>query len=70
MNPEFEDITKSIQSTAVNLISVGDGASQTTMTGLLSVFSKIETACALAAHELEEKLRSLARPLSLVRANT
>ncbi|HEX8507395.1 MAG TPA: PAS domain S-box protein [Hymenobacter sp.] len=65
MNPEFEDITKSIQGMAVNLISVGDGASQETMTGLLSLFSKIETVCALAARELEEKLLALSKAFSL-----
>jgi PAS domain S-box-containing protein len=60
MNPEFEDIAKSIQGKAVSLISVGDGASQEAMTGLITMFSKIETACNLAAQELQEKLRSLA----------
>jgi PAS domain S-box-containing protein len=69
MDPEFEDITKSIQSTAVKLISVGDGASQEAMTGLLAQFSKIETACAQAARELEGKLRSLAAALVPARAN-
>ncbi|WP_211320232.1 ATP-binding protein [Hymenobacter nivis] len=64
MNPEFEDIANAIQALAVGLISAGDGASRETMTGLLSLFSKIETACALAAQELEEKLRSLSRSLA------
>ncbi|MCR5886581.1 PAS domain S-box protein [Hymenobacter sp. J193] len=63
MDPEFENITKSIQAMAVNLISVGDGASQEVMTGLLSLFSKIETACAQAAKELEGKLLLLAQAL-------
>lgn len=68
MNPEFEVITKSIQGMAVNLISLGDGASQEAMTGLLSLFSKIETVCALAARELEDKLLALSQALSLVQA--
>jgi PAS domain S-box-containing protein len=59
MNPAFEDIAKSIQGKAVSLISVGDGASQETMTELIALFSKIETACTLAAQELQEKLRLL-----------
>jgi Na+/glutamate symporter len=59
MNPEFEDIAKTIQGMAVNLISVGDGASQEAMAALLALFLKIETACALAAGELERKLESL-----------
>ena len=67
MNPEFEDITKSIQGTAVTLIFSGDGASQETMTDLLYMFSKIETACAVAAQELEEKLLSLLQAPSLAR---
>jgi HPt (histidine-containing phosphotransfer) domain-containing protein len=65
MHPEFEDIAKSIQGKAVSLIAVGDGASQEAMTGLIALFSRIETACTLAAHELEEKLRSLAPTPSL-----
>ncbi len=68
MEPEFEDITKAIQALAVSLLSVGDGASRETMTDLLSLFSKIETACALAAQELEEKLRSLSRSLAQAQA--
>ncbi|GAB3242339.1 hypothetical protein GCM10027346_38490 [Hymenobacter seoulensis] len=59
MDPEFEDITKSIQSMAVNLVSLGDGASPETMATLLSLFSKIEAGCALAARELEAKLAML-----------
>jgi PAS domain S-box-containing protein len=59
MKPEFEDVTKSIQSLAVNLISMSASASQETMTGLLALFLKIETVCTRAALELEEKLRSL-----------
>lgn len=47
MNPEFEDIAKSIQGKAVSLLSVGDGASQEAMADLLSLFTKIETACTL-----------------------
>ncbi|MBG8554112.1 PAS domain S-box protein [Hymenobacter guriensis] len=69
MDPEFENITKSIQAMAVNLISVGDGASQEVMTGLLSLFSKIETACAQAAKELEGKLLLLAQALAPAQAN-
>ncbi|OGX87336.1 hypothetical protein BEN47_11015 [Hymenobacter lapidarius] len=61
MDPELEDATKSIQEMVVNLTSVGDGASQETMAALLSLFLKIETACAQAAQELEEKLRSLSQ---------
>ena len=64
MDPEFEDIAKTIQGMAVNLISVGDGASKETMTGLLSLFSKIETGCAQAAQELDEKLRALSQSLA------
>ena len=59
MDPQFEDITKTIQSMAVKLIAVGDGASPETMAVLLSWFLKIEGACALAAQELEAKLLSL-----------
>jgi PAS domain S-box-containing protein len=66
MDPQFEDITKSIQGMAVTLISVGDSPSKESMTGLLALFSKIETVCALAARELEEKLRALAPALSPV----
>jgi len=69
MNPEFEDITKSIQGMAVTLISVGDGASQETMAELRLLFSKVETACAHAAQELEEKRLSLSSLLSLARAH-
>ena len=69
MNPEFEDITKNIQSMAVSLISVGDGASQETMTSLLSMFAKIEAACNLAAQELDQKLLSLSQALSLAPTN-
>ena len=61
MNPEFEEITKTIQASAVNLISVGNGASEETLTTLNNLFSKIETACARAAQELEEKLLALAQ---------
>jgi PAS domain S-box-containing protein len=60
MHPQFEDIAKAIQGKAVSLISIGDGASQEAMTGLIALFSKIETACTLAAQELEQKLHSLA----------
>jgi hypothetical protein len=60
MNTEFEDIAKSIQATSTNLISVGDGASEETLTLLRTAFSKIENVCALATRELEEKLRVLA----------
>ncbi|MGI4871714.1 MAG: ATP-binding protein [Janthinobacterium lividum] len=69
MNSEFEDIAKSIQGMAVSLISVGDGASQETMTGLLSLFSRIETACALAAQELAEKLHALSQAPALAQAS-
>jgi CheY-like chemotaxis protein len=65
MNPEFEDIAKSIQSKAVSLISVGDKASQETMIGLIALFAKIETVSTLAAQELEQKLRSLSPTPSL-----
>jgi HPt (histidine-containing phosphotransfer) domain-containing protein len=65
MNPEFEDIAKSIQSKAVSLISVGDRASQEDMTGLIALFSKIESVSTLAAQELEEKLQSLSPTPSL-----
>ncbi|AMR26196.1 hypothetical protein A0257_03215 [Hymenobacter psoromatis] len=68
IDPAFEDITKAIQVLAVSLISVGEGTSRETMTGLLSLFSKIETVCALAAQELEEKLRSLSRSLAQAQA--
>lgn len=68
MDPAFEDITKAIQVLAVSLISVGDGASRETKTNLLALFSKIETACALAAQELEDKLQSLSRSLAKVSA--
>ena len=61
MNPEFEEITKAIQAMAVTLISVGDGASTETMTSVHTLFSKIETVCALAARELEEKLIALSQ---------
>jgi PAS domain S-box-containing protein len=59
MKPEFEDIAKAIQNKAVSLIAVGDGASQEAMTRLIALFSQIEAACTLAAHELQEKLRAL-----------
>jgi HPt (histidine-containing phosphotransfer) domain-containing protein len=65
MNPDFEDIAKSIQGMAENLITLGDGAGQEAMTGLLSLFSKIETVCALAAQELEKKLLALSQALLL-----
>lgn len=60
LNPEVEDIATSSQGKAVSLISVGDGASQEAMAGLLSVLAKLETACTPAAQELETKLYSLA----------
>jgi PAS domain S-box-containing protein len=59
MNSEFEDITKSIQSMAISLISVGDSASAETMSLLATHFAKIEAACTMAAQILEEKLQSL-----------
>jgi PAS domain S-box-containing protein len=59
MNSEFEDITKSIQSMAISLISVGDSASAETMSLLATHFAKIEAACTMAAQVLEEKLQSL-----------
>jgi signal transduction histidine kinase/DNA-binding response OmpR family regulator len=59
MNSEFESMTKVIQAMAVTLISVGERASDETMSTLNSLFSKIETACGLAAQELEQKLLSL-----------
>ncbi|OWP62534.1 hybrid sensor histidine kinase/response regulator [Hymenobacter amundsenii] len=68
MDQEFEDITKSIQALAVSLIAVGDGASRETMTGLLALFSQIETACAQAARELEEKLLALSQSLAQAQA--
>jgi PAS domain S-box-containing protein len=61
MSPEFEDIAKSIQALAVNLISVGAGTSEETMTIVHTFFARIETVCALAAQELEAKLVSLAQ---------
>jgi PAS domain S-box-containing protein len=66
MNPEFEDIAKAIQAKAVNLISVGDGASSEAMRELITLFSQVETACGLAAQELAEKLLALAPIPSLV----
>ncbi|GAB3823915.1 ATP-binding protein [Hymenobacter jeollabukensis] len=62
MPPEFELITKSMQSTAEQLLASGAGPSQETMMGLLAAFSKIEAVCAQAARELEEKLLALAPP--------
>jgi PAS domain S-box-containing protein len=66
MNAEYEEIAKAIQGKAVNLISVGDGASQEAMTGLITLFSKIESACTRAAQELAEKLLALSPTPSLV----
>ena len=57
--PEFEHLTKSIQGTAEHQLVSGTAASQDTMIGLLSSFSKIEAVCALAAGELEAKQRLL-----------
>ncbi|WP_207890938.1 ATP-binding protein [Hymenobacter edaphi] len=62
MPPEFELITKSMQGTAEQLLASGTGPSQDTMIELLAAFSKIEAVCALAARELEEKLRALTPP--------
>jgi PAS domain S-box-containing protein len=64
MPPEYENITKSIQGVAETLLASGTAASQKTMIGLLSSFSTIETVCALAARELEEKQRLLLHPSS------
>ncbi|MCB2378783.1 PAS domain S-box protein [Hymenobacter sp. BT635] len=63
IDPEFEDVAKAIQALAVNLIptDAGDGASAETMTTLLGLYAKIETVCALAAQELEQKLVSLSQ---------
>ena len=64
MNPEFEGMAKAIQGLAFSLISAGDEVSAETMNRLLTLFSKIETACGLAARELEEKLRELEAALA------
>ncbi|MCC2546615.1 PAS domain S-box protein [Hymenobacter sp. BT175] len=63
MNPEYEDMAKAIQGLAVNLIptDAGGGASPENMTTLLTLFSGIEAACAVAARELEEKLLTLSK---------
>jgi PAS domain S-box-containing protein len=66
MNPEFEDITKSIQAMATNLVSLGDGASAEALSTLHGLFSKIEAVCALAARELEAKLVLLSSAAPLV----
>ena len=62
MSPEFEEVAKAIQALAVILVSneSGLGASEETMTTIHTLFGKIETVCALAARELEEKLGALA----------
>ncbi|RFP65960.1 PAS domain S-box protein [Hymenobacter lapidiphilus] len=64
MDPSYEETARSIQELSVNLIAEGGGASRETMTGLLSLFLKIETACAQAAQELEQKLRALSHSLA------
>ena len=64
MDPEFEEIAKAIQTLAVSLIAVGNEASRATMTGLLAMFGKLETACALAAQELQAKLQALSQGLA------
>ncbi len=63
INPEFEDIAKTIQTMAGNLISTSAGNKVTpeTMKIFDSLFLKIETVCNLAAKELEEELLELAK---------
>lgn len=63
MDPEFEEIAKSIQRLAVDLISVGHCASREAMGALLALVAKTETVCALAAQELEAKLLALSEKI-------
>ncbi|WP_181306267.1 PAS domain S-box protein [Rufibacter sp. XAAS-G3-1] len=66
INPEFEDIAKAIQALAANQLSTedGQGTSEETMAMLYTLFSKIETVCALAAEELEGKLVALSATIT------
>ncbi|NVO31829.1 PAS domain S-box protein [Hymenobacter sp. P5342] len=64
MDPAYESIAKAIQELSVKLIADGAGASRETMANLLSLFLKIETACAQAAQELEQKQQSLSQGLA------
>jgi hypothetical protein len=61
MSPEFEEITKAIQTLSVGLIAMGDGASEAILAELNGLFATIETVCAEAAQELEAKLLLLAQ---------
>jgi PAS domain S-box-containing protein len=58
IDPQYEDIAKAIQALAVILIlkDTGDWESDESRARIHTLFAKIETVCALAARELEEKL--------------
>ncbi|WP_345167417.1 PAS domain S-box protein [Nibribacter koreensis] len=58
INPESEEIAKTLQSlvSSVRANTYDDGVDGKTMGVILSLFSKIESVCALAAIELEEEL--------------
>ena len=64
INPEFEEVAKSIQARAVSLIEADRGrvVNDETMTFLRAEHRKIETVCAQAAEELDEKLRIMDLP--------
>ncbi|MCC3153622.1 PAS domain S-box protein [Hymenobacter sp. BT770] len=63
IDPQYEDIAKAIQALAVMLIlkDTGDWASDESRARIHTLFGKIETVCALAARELEEKLVMLTK---------
>ncbi|NVO86658.1 PAS domain S-box protein [Hymenobacter terrestris] len=63
IDPQYEDIAKAIQALAVILIlkDTGDWESDESQARIHTLFGKIETVCALAARELEEKLGLLTK---------
>ena len=65
INPEFEEVAKSIQALAISLIEGGKGkrVSPKTLLLLREQYLKIETVCAQAAQELQENLRIMDLPL-------
>ncbi|MBF9239301.1 response regulator [Hymenobacter sp. BT683] len=69
IDPQYEDIAKAIQALAVMLIlkDTGDWESDESRARIHTLFGKIETVCALAARELEEKLALLTKTNKPVR---
>ena len=65
INPDYEDNAKALQALAGILLAddAGAEAGAANLTKVQPLFARIETVCALAAQELEEKLQRLSQTL-------